>query len=535
MSSPLRQLLNVARRANLAEEGRPEPETIRFHPWTRRSFLKATVAGSAAFALPSVGHAYGGRRRFDHEVAIIGAGICGMNAARIFEKAGVRAHVYEGSRRLGGRIFTREVREGVNLELGATFINKDHADMLETASDLGLELFDREVDLASDPVTPPTAYFFEGTTFSEGEIARRLRPVARRIGRDAAALDEDFDAVAARLDPLSVTEYLNIFDQSEQGPLDPVARALLESSIRTEYGVEPEASSSLQLLFNLPVVDGREVEVLSLSDETFTIRGGNGLLIERIAERIGRRNITTGAILERIDEFPQGGYRLRFRNGRRVTTKFVIVTIPFTVLKRVRLNLCDPAPNLFFRAVDSYQLGRNEKVFVEFEDRVWQGRDGWRSEAWSDRVAATWEATRTQPNSATAGLTLFLSGDQANRLLREKKKDVARDLVEYLEGLTPGLQNAATGAVVATKWQKNPFSLGAYTSFPPGFFSDGPFLSWVEGDTPEDSTELRRRGFVIAGEHVSDAFYGFMNGGAETGRLAAMSVLNVLQRLNGTR
>jgi monoamine oxidase len=35
---------------------------------------------------------------------------------------------------------------------------------------------------------------------------------------------------------------------------------------------------------------------------------------------------------------------------------------------------------------------------------------------------------------------------------------------------------------------------------------------------------------VFAGEHLSDAYYGYMNGGAETGRLAAQVVLRRIER-----
>ena len=527
--NPLRRLLNIARRMNLEEDGHPEPEVVRTHPWKRRSFLKATVAASAAFALPEVAWAAGRRGRFDHDVAIVGGGICGLNAARILHKAGTPAHVYEGSRRLGGRILTR-VSNGLTYEFGAEFINKDHRDMLEIVEELGLELFNRDDDLASDPVTPSTAYFFDGVRYTEVEIARRLRKIARKIGRDARLVSRNFDRAAARFDPLSVADYLDDFDQSAQGPLDPVARVLLEALVRGEYGVEPENSTALQLIFALPVVNGREVEILTTSDETFNVKGGNAQIVQGLADGIGRTNITTGTVLDRIDEFPDGGYKLYFRNGRRATARFVIVTIPFTILRKVRLNFCGRVPRAFFDAIQSYELGKNEKVFVEFNDRVWQGRQGWRGELWSDRVATTWESTRSQPLSETAALTLFLGGDQTSRLIVEGKRAVANDLVDYLDGSTPGLKQAQTGRVRASNWQRNPFALGAYNSFPPGVYSGGPFLSWFEGETPAESTELRRRGFLLAGEHTSDAFYGYMNGGAETGRLAATSVLNVLMR-----
>ena len=46
-------------------------------------------------------------------------------------------------------------------------------------------------------------------------------------------------------------------------------------------------------------------------------------------------------------------------------------------------------------------------------------------------------------------------------------------------------------------------------------------LLWIESENAEERQEVHAGNLVFAGEHLSDAFYGFMNGAAETGRLAA--------------
>ena len=46
--------------------------------------------------------------------------------------------------------------------------------------------------------------------------------------------------------------------------------------------MEPEQSSALQLLFNLPTVDGDRVDILGASDEVFVVQGGSGKVIQSI-------------------------------------------------------------------------------------------------------------------------------------------------------------------------------------------------------------------------------------------------------------
>ncbi|TVQ17396.1 MAG: hypothetical protein EA367_17675 [Leptolyngbya sp. DLM2.Bin15] len=51
--------------------------------------------------------------------------------------------------------------------------------------------------------------------------------------------------------------------------------------------------------------------------------------------------------------------------------------------------------------------------------------------------------------------------------------------------------------------------------------------SCLPEDDPEERQQVAFGNLIFAGEHLSDAYYGYMNGAVETGRLAA----GVAQRL----
>lgn len=99
--------LQQARRRNLAEDGENPPLLKGRVRWTRRRFVKsvavAGAAGVAPFAWPSITWT---RERSEPRIAIIGAGIAGLNAAYWIKKAGYHASVYEARRRIGGRVLS---------------------------------------------------------------------------------------------------------------------------------------------------------------------------------------------------------------------------------------------------------------------------------------------------------------------------------------------------------------------------------------------------------------------------------------------
>ena len=168
-------------------------------------------------------------------------------------------------------------------------------------------------------------------------------------------MDADFDRLAPQFDSLTAKAYL---DQHAGLIRAPFARQLLENSIRTEYGVEPEQSSALQLLFLLPTVRGEDAELLAYSDEAYVVREGSGRLPERMAARLGEQ-VRLRMPLVGLAE-TRTGYELTFAGGaggtaKRVRADLVILALPFPTLRRVKLAL--PLPALLRRCIDEVGLG----------------------------------------------------------------------------------------------------------------------------------------------------------------------------------
>ncbi len=520
--------LQQARRENLKAEGKPLPLTKTQLNLTRRRFIRsAALAGGAALATTTLSRAESAETKGRQpNIAIVGGGMAGLNAAYQLKKAGFKATIYEASSRLGGRIHsvTGKVGEGLVTDLGGSFINSDHEDILGLVKEFRLQLFNRVKDAERFPF-PEVGYFFDRKMRSEAEVAEKLRSLALQISKDADLIDKDADRFSPEFDRISVAQYL---DKHADKIPEPYIRKLIENSIRTEYGVEPQESSSLQLLAMLPTVKGEKVEVIGGSDEAFFVREGSGKIIENLEASLSGQ-IRNQMRLTKI-EAQRSEFRLTFNGNYEVNADYAIVAIPFTILRQVDLQVnLKPKLRQFINEAD---LGLNEKLFAGFTKKIWQQEAGFVGEVWSSDLgfAEAWDETQRQGDRSDGVLTFFLGGKQVKALQSSSPESVGKDLVNQFDTIIPGAKNAATNKFLLTQWRKDSLVRGGYTNFRPGQLTEfGEFL-YVDSDKPEERQDVREGNLVFAGEHLSDEFYGYMNGAAQTGRLAAEVVVKGIRR-----
>ena len=497
-------------------------------PLTRRRFIRSTaLVGGTAIATRLASCSPSTQAQLSDStptIAIIGGGLAGLNAAYQLKQVGLSATVYEAKPQVGGRTpsVTGPVGPELVLDPGGHFINADHDDMLSLADELGLPLFNRVEDAERSPIAT-TSYYFDGRLRPEAEVAASLAPIAQQIADDAALLDDDYDQFAPEFDQLSAAEYLDLHADKITAPF---VRTLLEQSIRTEYGVGPEDSSALQLLFNLPTVDGDSVEVLS-SDETYVMEGGIGRLIDSLTAALPGQ-IRTSHRLTRLKS-QNAGFRLTFNNAESVDADYVILALPFPVLRQVDLQV--ELPEGLTRFIYDVDLGANEKLFAGFNQKVWRQSSGFINEIWTDQgYSQAWESTQRQPDSQSGALTFYLGGQDA---IAAQTTTAAAQGEAFVQGLGDAMASQGRSLTIAdlpaaansqffrTAWSQDPFTQGAYTSFKPGQLTEFAEFFYIEAETPDDRQDVFVDNLIFAGEHLSDEFYGYMNGAAQTGRLAA--------------
>lgn len=508
-SSTIWRALAAARLRNALAAGEAAP--IPGAPGaTRRALIKGIAAAGMASALPRPAHAFAGGR-----VAIIGGGIAGLSALHHLCEAGIEAHIYEGRSRTGGRMYTHRPASGPWFEVGGQLVNTDHDDMQKLCARFGVKLVDRKAD------PHQTLILGDGRLLGEAELAEALRPIAAQIDRDSARLDKDFDRVAAELDRMSIEDYL---DKHKALIGEPWIRELLEATSRTEYGVEPAYASAVELVFNLPTVEGDRIEVLGESDERYVMQGGSSSLVEAMTDHYADR-ITTGKRLARI-ESARGGVRLGFLDGSSAEAERVIVAVPAPLLRQIDWRV--PLPPVWRAFVAEVGLGHNEKVQAATATTPWKAAMGVGGELWQTSAEAGWAlgwdgSVHPAEGAVTPVWTWFLGGDEVTRGATEAPSAASARYAGSAAPAIPGLE-AAAGPFARTNWHAQALTLGAYVNFRPGQVTRFARLLCVESDNPAEAHVPSAGRIFFAGEHLSEAYPGYMNGGAQTGRVAAQAI-----------
>lgn len=591
------QALDAARCANLADAGEAAPSPGH-EGESRRMVLKALAATALVAGLPRSGHA---ASQTTGPVAIVGGGIAGLTALWTLTHAGIDARLYEARPRLGGRMYTAHSGSGDPLEMGGQLVNTEHHDVAELARTFGVGLIDRRAGHYRSLILA------DGQPVNEADAVAAMRSIAAQMTKDADRMDRDQAHVAAELDQMSFTTYL---DRYASKMPELWVRRLIETTARTEYGVEPAQASAVELMFNLPSVEGARVDVLSRSDERYVIAGGSSALVDAMAARMAKR-IVTGKKVAAIDPIPSGramaaggrkpaagtthvagatpaghmahapgsthpagssrasgsahatgadhiatktsvhtsspphdaapasvpaalgasavpsGVRLVFADGSHVDAAAVIVATPASITRRIAFGVA--LPPLWRRFIAEANLGHNEKVQATVRSRPWEsvvGRGGNLWHARAGEVASGWDGSvRPHPGGPApgGGWTWYLGGEEVEKAAAGEALAQAHAFAKGVEAGMPGM-GAATTAARRTAWHKDPMTMGGYINFRPGQMTRFAPLIWVEEHGR--AAHPVASGLVhFAGEHLSDAYPGYMNGGAQTGRLAAEAVM----------
>lgn len=77
------------------------------------------------------------------KIIIIGGGLSGLTTAYLLKKEGLYAHVIEGRKRLGGRIYTSRNDKEAPIEMGATWLGKKHQHLLELLNELDIGIYEQ--------------------------------------------------------------------------------------------------------------------------------------------------------------------------------------------------------------------------------------------------------------------------------------------------------------------------------------------------------------------------------------------------------
>jgi monoamine oxidase len=502
--------------------------------YSRREFLKRggaigalAVAGPAAFARAARAASSSTPR-----IAIVGAGIAGLNAALTLQGKGLASTVYEASDRIGGRMHSDRSGYWANgqvSEFCGELIDTNHTTILGLATRFNLPVVDL---LAAEPAGSTDTYWFLGGRYSADQADIDFGPVRNAAKNDLTAagyptLWNKNKPAGYALDHMSAYDWI---ETRVPGGHSSAFGRLLDVAYNEEYGAETTDQASLNIVYLLAYQPSpKGFAVYGVSDERYHIAGGNQQLPEAIAGTLP--DVRLAWRMTAVAANGDGTVTLSFSTPSGtvpVIADQVILTTPFAVLRNLDYSKAG-FDDLKKTAITQLGAGRNAKLQLQFSSRYWNTSGPWgvsNGNTYTDLgYQNTWDVTRAQAG-ATGIIADYSGGNVAGAFAPSapysnaddpQVATYARAFLKQLETVFPGITKKWNGKATLSTPFLDPNLLLAYSYWKVGQYTS---FSGYEG-VPQGAIHF-------AGEHCSQNFQGYMEGGASGGGRAALEVYHAL-------
>jgi monoamine oxidase len=442
---------------------------------SRRSFL----AGSAAVA---TGPSFGATGvPADVDIAIVGAGAAGIAAARRIAAAGRRCVLIEAANQIGGRCITDTETFGVPFDRGAHWIHMpDINPVAKLAAQTGLDIYR----------APP---------------GQKIR-IVRRYAREGEM--EDFLAAQVRANRAIAEAARRPADVS---CADALPKDLGDWRATVEFVLGPFGCAK-----DLGAVSAMDFARSAERDIDAFCRQGFGALLAKLGAGLP---VALSTPVTGIELWGRG-VSIETARGR-IAARGIIVTVSTGVLAASKIRFEPELPRRHLEAVNSLSLGSYDRVVLELpgnplgldrDDLVFEKSSGVRTAAVLANV------------SGSSLVMVDMGGKFGRDLAAQGAPAMTAFAIDWLTGLYGTDLRKAVKRTATTRWNDEPWVLGAFSAAAPG--------GHPARRTLMDPVRDR---LWFAGEAVHETLWGTVGGAWASGERAADAALKHLGFIAGPR
>jgi len=448
----------------------------------RRTFLRSAAAASGSMLLHSAG--CGDSNDAERtQVAVVGAGISGLSAARTLQDQGYRVIVIEARDRVGGRIWTTR-QLGAAVDLGAGWIHGEVDNPLyPLAQRYGSELFESSflnvIGIDADGTDHTDIGF---------DLFIRLEMIQARTPSNA-----DIGSLGAHL-------------RQQMGPLEREQERML-NAILGALGAN-HGSNDLE---DIDWAESKRRKEFAGSDWRFV--NGYDTIVNGLAEGLDIRLTTE---LERI-EWSDSRSTLFTTKGS-IDAEFAVVTIPLAVLKNGGVKFAPELPDGHATAIRELGVGLSEKLVLQFPHVFWPESPHLILRGSDDGTFPLFFNNHA-PASGDPLLTVRVLGASVPEWVGLSDDDAVSQVMSVLTGMFgSGLPDPTN--LLRSGWYSDPYTRGGYSTEHVGVPSHD--LRTVLS-TPVSSS------LHFAGEHTNPDYPSWVHGAYLSGQRAAAAVTSATQ------
>ncbi len=468
-------------------------------------------------------------------IAIVGAGIAGLNTALTLQDAGLSYSIYEASNRIGGRMHSDTTTWADNMvsEQCGEFIDGDHETLHQLIKRFGLNIIDLEgegVDRSQNMMYLFNRYYRMDDLAPDFQA---LTPVFQQQMQDAGfpTTSDHFTQEGSRLDHLSVYDWIEQYVNG--GHNTPIGR-ILDSGCSGFYGLDTHEQSSLNLLYMLAMQDQEKSSTTpGPMQGSSKIAGGNGQLPQAIARALPEGTINLSHRLVALERKSDSLLILTFATAEgplEVHCERAVLALPFSTLRHVDYQRAG-FDSLKQGAIEQLGYGTISKLFLQFDTPYWYKDSPWPRPSGGFiitdlDVQTFWDTSIGQPGSSGL-LVNYTSGHRgaaykpktaySNAADSSDIQKYAQHCLQQLERVLPGISTHYTGRAALSYPTGDPNLLGSYSCWRVGQYTQ--FAGYER---------VRQGPIHFAGEHCSIEFQGYMEGAAREGVRAAQEIVQDL-------
>jgi monoamine oxidase len=466
------------------------------------------------------------------DVAVVGAGLAGLAAARRIAAAGARPLIVEARERVGGRLLNEAIGEGKVVEIGGQWIGPTQDRIAALAAELGVGTFPTH-DEGRHLIEMNGRLAAYSGALTDARIGL-LRELSRAISPAALI---DFEQARARLDrmarevpldtPWSAAKAARWDEQTfatwvRRNTRTAAARSLFELATEAVWAAEPADVSLLHILFYTHSGGGFNTLVgTGGGAQQDRFHGGSQRIAELAAAELGAERLRLGAPVRRI-EHGTGGVVVHADGGNRgpgglaVRVKAAIVAIPPTLAGRIAYD--PPLPGLRDQLTQRMPQGTVIKTMAIYERPFWRER-GLSGQATSDVGPARVVFDNSPPDGSPGVLLGFLEGRFA-RAWGARPAPERRDAVLAGHARLFGPDAASPQRFIERVWAEEEWTRGCYGCL------------MTTGGWTEYGRALRAPIGRLhwAGTETATVWNGYMDGAVQSGERAAAEALANLDR-----
>lgn len=449
------------------------------HAPSRRAVIKSALCLPAILA--------GGTpiaARTNSRIAIIGAGLAGLSAARDLKQRGADVIIVEARDRIGGRIWTSRAWPDMPMDMGASWIHGVKGNPLTALAD---EAGAKRIATSYDSTI---AYDANGAQIETEGATAKAEAALRKARAAAENAERDLSLAAA----VQASKGWQAADAAQRRMI----RHAVNSTVEQEYGGDWSEVSAWHY---------DEGEEFGGSDELFP-QG-----FDQITAWLARGlDVRLGATVRAIAPAARG-VRVTLADGSALEADRVIVTVPLGVLRAGSIMFKAPLEKSRQRAIETLRMGLLNKCWLRFDRIAWPDDVDWIE--WIGPEDGVWAEWISLAHAAQQPVLLgFHAAAAARRMEQFDDTAMVASAHDALKSMF-GSSFPAPRAAQVSRWSRDPFALGAYS------FN-------AVGVTPQTRRDLAGTDWdgrlVFAGEAASADHFGTAHGAVLSGRAAAQMI-----------